>query len=1078
MEKYSIILLCSYLLITATAHTQTPVNGTVISRQNGQPLAGATVRSNNTGIVTRSSETGLFSMNLSKLPDTLFISYIGYALGTFAIVKGGGIGRVMLTPEESMLEQVMVNTGYQLLKPNEVNGAVTVVNTRMLNEQTGTNILQRLNGVTNGLLFNVNKRTSSGSEANDMSIRGLSTINGPVSPLIILDEFPYEGDINNINPNDVESITILKDASAASIWGARAGNGVIVITTKKGRFNQKTQISFNSSVTITAAPKPGDLPRSKMAVSDYIDIEQYLFDKGYFDATINNTSSHPVLTPVVSLLQKVKTGQITQTEGEQQLQQLKQQDAAAQYRDVFEQPGITQQYSLSFSGGSNNTAWLLAGNYNNVQSTDKSTSYKVNLRFENSLKLSRSLTVNTGVFYTSNRSTTGAPDYITLTTQGSRYVPYMVFKNDDGSAAGIAKYRQEFIDTVGGGRLLDWYYYPADDYRQDYTTVDLQDITGRINLNWSPCQGFTASAYYQYQKQWSITERKAEVESYYARDLINRFTVLGTDNSTDVYNIPKGDVLAHSGANIVSTNLRGQLNYNKGWGRHLLSAIAGAEMRQVTNSDAGSFTVYGYQEDPLSVGTVNYATAYQTLVDGSYQYIPGAPGTGTKIVNRFVSFFSNALYKFNNRYSISLSGRKDASNVFGANTNDKWNPLWSAGAGWEMSDEPFYNFQVIPFLKLRASFGYSGNVDTRKTALPISSALTNSVTNFPVQRISNLNNPDLKWEKSRQINIGVDFKTAGNIINGSLEYYLKKGTDLYGETLYDYTTWGYSGTITTNTANMLGRGIDINITSTNLNKSKLKWQTTYIFNYNTSKTTKYFAEEAQGVYSLLDGSQIVPVVGMPLYGITAYKWGGLNSEGDPQGYLNGKLSTDYQAINNSIDSAGLGSGSIVFAGTSSPKFFGSLINELRWKRLALSFNIVYRFGYYFKKTSFSSGDLINGGIGHADYNKRWQQPGDEQHTNVPAFVYTDYTQFSNRDAFYRNAEIQVAKADHIRFLYINLSYSLSSKKAENFFRNTEVYLNAANLGIIWRANKYHLDPDYPDSYSPQLQFTIGLRSNF
>jgi TonB-dependent SusC/RagA subfamily outer membrane receptor len=141
-----------------------------------------------------------------------------------------------------------VNTGYQKLKPNEVNGAVTVIDKKTLNQQTGPGILERLEGVTSGLAFNRGFGNGNAQNKTGINIRGLSTINGPLDPLIVVDNFIYEGDIKNINPNDVESITILKDAAAASIWGARAGNGVIVITTKKGRLNERTKVDFNSSL--------------------------------------------------------------------------------------------------------------------------------------------------------------------------------------------------------------------------------------------------------------------------------------------------------------------------------------------------------------------------------------------------------------------------------------------------------------------------------------------------------------------------------------------------------------------------------------------------------------------------------------------------------------------------------------------------------------------------------------------------------------------------------------------------------------------------------------------------------------
>ncbi|MCH5719936.1 SusC/RagA family TonB-linked outer membrane protein [Niabella hibiscisoli] len=366
----------------------------------------------------------------------------------------------------------------------------------------------------------------------------------------------------------------------------------------------------------------------------------------------------------------------------------------------------------------------------------------------------------------------------------------------------------------------------------------------------------------------------------------------------------------------------------------------------------------------------------------------------------------------------------------------------------------------------------------RKTPLATSTSFTNSITNFPMQRINDLNNPDLRWEKSRQLNIGMDFSSKGKHISGSIEYYEKKGTDLYGNTLYDYTTWGNKGTVVTNTSNMKGQGIDINLRSINISRGEFNWQTNFIYNYNTSKTTRYLSDDAKEFNMLLDGSIITPIVGEPLYSITSYRWGGLNNQGDPQGYVNGQLSTDYNAIGNSITVDGIDGGSLVFIGTSVPAHFGSIINELRWKRLSFSFNLMYKLGYYFRKTAFTLSELNGSGIGHPDYYKRWQQPGDEFSTNIPAYVYADYPQYTGRDGFYRYASVHALKGDHIRFHYLNIAFDLASRKTKRFLQSGQVYGNLANLGIIWRSNKEHLDPDYPNTYAPPRQATIGFRCSF
>ncbi|HVY74140.1 MAG TPA: hypothetical protein VG890_04880 [Puia sp.] len=380
-------------------------------------------------------------------------------------------------------------------------------------------------------------------------------------------------------------------------------------------------------------------------------------------------------------------------------------------------------------------------------------------------------------------------------------------------------------------------------------------------------------------------------------------------------------------------------------------------------------------------------------------------------------------------------------------------------------------------MKIKATYGYSGNVDPNQTAVAVASTgLTNPLSNFPVLRIGTPNNPSLRWEKVSQLDLGIEFSTKSQLLSGSIDYYQKKGTDLFGPAFYDYTTWGASNQITENIADMRGNGIDAMLKSVNINKS-FRWTTNFIFNYNTDKTIKYFSPYLQPIYSLLTpGRNITPVVGYPLYAIAAYKWGGLNAAGDPQGYLDGHLSTDYNAIAAQINKPGSLNSSIIYKGASNPTFFGALINEFNWKGFSASFDISYSLGYYFRKRSFTSGTLINQGSSPSDYSERWQHPGDELKTQVPAFVYTDYPQFSSRDAFYSNAEVNVLNAGNIRLQYVNLNYTLTGNRRELPFDQIQIYLNASNLGILWRANHEHLDPDYPLSPPPPKSFTIGLRA--
>jgi len=216
------------------------------------------------------------------------------------------------------------------------------------------------------------------------------------------------------------------------------------------------------------------------------------------------------------------------------------------------------------------------------------------------------------------------------------------------------------------------------------------------------------------------------------------------------------------------------------------------------------------------------------------------------------------------------------------------------------------------------------------------------------------------------------------------------------------------------------------------------------------------------------------VVGKDLYGIVAYRWAGLDNQGNPQGYLDGKPSTDYAAISNEIADKELEGSNIVFVGSGTPHYFGSLINTVSWKRFSVAVNLAYKFGYYFFKPSINYDALINSGGGHSDFAKRWQRPGDEAITNVPSFIYPND---AARDNLYLNSTANVLKGDHIRLQYIQFSW-MPEWGGNHSFKGLELYANAANLGIIWRSNQQHIDPDYPATVPPGKTWAVGIRCNF
>jgi TonB-linked SusC/RagA family outer membrane protein len=1058
------------------------ISGRVVD-STGTPLQGASVRVRGTRQGTTTDFNGYYTLKGIDENAIIEISYQGYELFSVKASSTSALGQVTLKMKPNELDVVTLeaNTGYQKLKPNEINGSMVVIDNKTLNKQVGTNIIDRLKGVTNGMLFMDNKSDAKGGD-NPYSIRGLGTINGNVAPLIVMDNFIYEGNINNINPNDVESITILKDAAATSIYGARGGNGVIVLTTKKGRYKQKFTTELNSTVIVSESPDLYYYP--KMSSSDYIDVEQLLFNKGFFDNTINAAPYYKALTPGVTLFLKKRAGLISPGDFDKAIDQLKSVDSRNDYNKYFYSNAVTQQYSLNLRGGSENIAWLIAGSYDKSISNLSAKGDKINLRINNSYKPTKKIEINVSTYYTNSKNVSGkpTPEFITV-----RNAPYQTYADVFGNPLPVDTwYRSSYTDTAGAGRLLNWKYYPLDDYKHDIKTDNREELVGAVAIQYRIIKDLQLNLDFQYQRQWGTTERYADIESITARDLINRFTVLSSSSATPpVYNAPKGGILDLANYSITSINYRPQANYNKKWKRHMVSSIAGFEIKESV-LDAGARAVfYGYKKDPLTQTIINSNITYPEYTSGTYRNIGDVnPKLGNTTTQRYVSEFFNASYSYNEKYSVSGSFRKDASNLFGLSTNDKWNPFWSGGIGWDVSKEHFYRVPFIPTMRIKASVGISGNVDPTKSALPIISygIYSNDVnTGYQAGFIGAPNNPNLRWEKLKHINIGIEFSSKQDIVSGSLEFYTKKGTDLYATTPYDYSNYGYSSTVSKNVADMKGRGIDLQLKSKNIDRT-FKWNTNFIFNYNTSITTRYFTDESQlgnRIFYPNYTNLINPVVGKPLYAIAAFKWGGLNDKGYPQGYVDGQLTTDYNKLNTASVKNGIYSNSIVFKGSSIPIIFGSVGNSFEWKGFIATVNFVYKLGYYFWKPVFSANSLINSGVGRADYAKRWQKPGDELITNIPQFMYPyvppvgQTTTLINQESFYSASEINVLKGDQVRLQFIDIRYNLKRNRLVPF-KELGIYANLSNLGIMWRANKEHFDPDSPASPPAPKRYSIGL----
>jgi len=1054
-----------------TGRGQPMTTAVVVTDGHGAILAGTTVKVKRTGAIYSTDETGETRVVGVYANDVLEISHVGYETRE---IKLNGSPKLYIPLKMKATElgaaSVTLNTGYQNIPRERATGSFSKPLTEMYDERVSTDVLSKLDGITSGVLFNAN--TSNTLDGNlDINIRGRSTIFANDQPLIVVDNFPYSGDVSNINPNDVESVTILKDAAAASIWGVRAGNGVIVITTKKGRLDQPMRVSFNSNVTVA---KKSDVfyDPDFLNASSFIDMEEYLFGQGYYDGNLSNTYSWPVISPVVQLLAQERAGQISAADANAQIDALRNLDVRKDISKYLYRQAVNQQYALSVSGGSNKATYYLSGGYDDNLLGQKGNTYnRFTLNSMSTFRPVKNLEVTAGINYI--QSNTRTDNTLSNLAPGNylQPAPYTQLADAHGNPLTILKgYNSAFIAAAPSLGYLDWSYAPLKDLGLTDNTTKFTDVRLSLGVRYELVKGLAAQVKYQYETYGTANRDYESLQTYATRNLINQYSIVNSSRQVTGYNIPLGGVLSLGNTSQLAQNVRGELDYTGSWKKHAVSAIAGAEASQVSSDGAGS-RYYGYNDALATSKPVNYTTYYQLNPTG-YGTISNYQ-TVTSTLNRLRSYFANASYTYDSKYTFSLSGRADGSNYFGVRTNQKTVPLWSIGGKWDIDREQFYRVDWLPYLKLRATYGYNGNLNTSITGVTTFQYQNPSSWNgLTYASVANIGNPDLQWEKVAITNFGVDFGSKGNVLSGSLEYYLKKGEDLIGAQQMAPST-GVT-TYTGNFANMSGHGFDFQLTSKNTDRA-FKWRTTLLLNYTTDKVTKYDVITAPTGHLSATGAaanSILPVVGKPVYGIYSYRWAGLDpNTGDPQGYVGKQVSKDYSTLDNPDSISDL-----QYNGPVRPVVFGAVNNSFSYKGFTVLVNISFKAGYYFQKSVLNYTRLFSQWVQNKEFDQRWQKPGDEKRTHVPSMVYP-YNQ--SRDQFYKYASVNVDKGDQIRLQDISLSYDF--KKA-NFVRlplsELQVYLYANNLGILWRANKDHLDPDFPTGIPAVRTLSCGVKANF
>lgn len=1033
------------------------------------------------------NDNGEFAITVPDNETMLIFSSIGFESSKVMLGASRVLNVVMQERVGSLKQVEVVSTGYVNLPKERATGSFGVVTAKDLEKIPVPNVIHRLEGQVAGVQLNIGESDNSfvygnltgsvqGNGSYDIIVRGATTLNTGVNkkPLLVIDGFPSEMDIRTINPADVAQITFLKDAAAASIWGARASAGVIVITTKKGKLNDGApKISFSAGAGFNGKPRINALPM--MNASQMIDYEQELVSKGFITdpSLLPGYNQRPVST-VVDWIFKTKRGEVTQAQQDSMFNILRGRDSRSQVQDYLLRAASTQHYDLNINGGTTNHTYFISGAYDKENTSSKGTGgERMTLSVNQDFKFFKNITFSANLRGSWFRFTQNALGIGVYARSATPLMPYDQLVDDNGNSVSYARaYYSGRLSSLEAKGYLPWGYNYIDELNDADNTVTESNYAANLGLNIPITNGLSLNGQYMVERANSSVRTYYSEDTYFTRNLVNSATSIGNDGKL-VYGIPTGAILNTNDVTKNNYSIRGQLNFDRNFlGKHQINALAGSEIRQ-TIDGSNTNRLYGYNPQSQYHKPVDYVKPY-TSVDGYSYNISNGQGYSNQR-RRFLSYFGNLAYTYDGKYTLSGSARYDDYNNFGLDKKYRARPFWSSGVSWAVSKEKFLqDAGWLNSLTLRTTYGINGNISL--SALPYDQiSLVASDYRYPYDPYAIIlfpSNPALRWEETAVYNAGIDFSMLNNRLSGSLEYYFKKGKDLFATFPIDNTV-GFDN-ITRNTATLNGKGVDIAINGVIMKKKDFEWSGRFLFSYNTNKVTDARYNITSSL--LQSGGVGGPIEGYPSDYVFAFRYAGLDKNGSPR-VLSAKGDTlgIYQQLG-SVDD-------LKYMGRLAPPFFGSLTQTFRYKGLTLFVMATYKMGNVFFRPVPSE---YPGRYGLVNYETssliadRWRKPGDEAFTNVPGLQGNSGT----AQARYTNADFNILPGDHIRLREVSLTYDVPVKIFQRLpIRGISISGAARNLGMIWVKNDLGIDPDFPPAtrnlkLPPSASYNFSLNVNF
>ena len=978
------VLLSSALLLVSTlTFAQSKVSGTV-KDANGEPLIGVSVMEvgTNNGAVT--DMNGNYTLNV-KPGAKLKLSYIGFTSKT---IKASGNSQIVLDEDNTALNEVVV-VGYGTMRRKDVTSSITTVKAEDLNQGVFTDPGQMLQGKVPGLVVS---STADPNGSPTITLRGASTLRtGAMSPYYVVDGIPGV-DISIVSPEDIESIDVLRDATATAIYGSKAANGVIIITTKKGS-KERTNVTYNGYVAFDNILKKYDV-----CTAD--DLRQYAKD--------NNIT-------------------------------LKDGGANMDWQDEVLRTGISHNHNVNISGGNGSTNFMISADLRKREGVIKMTGFdRFNVRSLVSTKtLKDHLTVSIGanMMYGKHFGVPSGNEGASVLDAMNYYSPTNAIKNADGTW------------TVGSGSKN---YNPLAlmEENKSETVWKRNQFVGKTALElW---KGFVWSVNYSwsnYQSTYSAyNTRNSQLEGIGNKNgQATRNTYFGREQTFETY-----------------------LNYDFKVGKSKWGLMGGYSWEEKKNNDGFGLSVEGYYNDDLGWYNMSYA---QTILG-----VQNSVQSGYLEKVRNISFYGRVNYSFDSRYMLQATIRRDGSSVFGK--NNRWGTFPSVSAAWNITEEKFMqNQHIFDNLKLRAGYGISGNamgfdVYSSYNTYGASGTFVYDGKTYRTYGATKNANPDLKWESTGMLNIGLDFAFLKGRLNGTVEVYHKKTKDLIWSYPVSTTQYIY-GWMDANVGEMTNKGIEFTLNAVPVRTKNFMWSTTLNLSHNKNTVDK-MQNETFHTTNLTQGDPMVA-------GVSADGWTQRIMEGEPigtfytyqyAGIVNGR--SEYYVLDENGNRTGettnnpsLKDRSIT--GCAQPKLNAGWNNTLTYKNWSLNAFITGVFGndvYNSARAHYTAAQMFSDG---KNVLKEFlSNPVGDASGSLPSDRY-------------------IEKGSYVRLQTLSLSYTFRNC-FNDWIQDLTLYGTANNLftitnykGLDPEVNMGGIDPgiDYRWSRYPHTRtFMVGVKINF